>query len=337
MDISSSTQAETAMARILALACPETPAPAATQAVLGFPTEAGLSSGQFAAGLNAALRQGEVLWQLYDIVVVALGPAVVVKVDSATSLDSDGISNLAYINEHMPQLPAPKVLGALTCGQRSYFFMTRGRGVTLEAAWPDISTEGKRDVQAQLTQVFADLRQSPRPRSGQGQGPQQHAITAPLGSFVMGLCKDTRHIQRVSNAHDPLCDEEALNDFLVKAPPRRSTPTSIRMLRPVMRDDHDIVMTHADLHPRNITVEWVDNASDASNASTGPARRCKITSILDWEMAGWYPAYWEFVKAMCNASPRGPLSDWPEYLPTDAIGLWPVEYALDSLIGRWLG
>ncbi|RMZ69297.1 kinase-like domain [Pyrenophora seminiperda CCB06] len=43
---------------------------------------------------------------------------------------------------------------------------------------------------------------------------------------------------------------------------------------------HSIVFTHADLHAVNIRVD-----------DTG-----KITGIIDWETAGWYPEHWEYVK-----------------------------------------
>lgn len=43
---------------------------------------------------------------------------------------------------------------------------------------------------------------------------------------------------------------------------------------------HDIVFTHGDLNPRNILAE-----------------NGKITGIVDWENAGWFPEYWEYTKA----------------------------------------
>lgn len=45
--------------------------------------------------------------------------------------------------------------------------------------------------------------------------------------------------------------------------------------------EHLIVFTHADLHPSNILV-------DAG----------KLSGIVDWQFAGFYPAYWEYTKAM---------------------------------------
>src|SRR3954452_13593451 len=44
-----------------------------------------------------------------------------------------------------------------------------------------------------------------------------------------------------------------------------------------------IVMTHGDLHPRNIIV-----------------RDCRIVAILDWECAGFYPEYWEYTKTLSS-------------------------------------
>jgi len=48
------------------------------------------------------------------------------------------------------------------------------------------------------------------------------------------------------------------------------------------------VFTHGDLTPRNIMLD-----------SSG-----RITGILDWELAGWYPDYWEY------ANIQKPSNDW---------------------------
>lgn len=44
-----------------------------------------------------------------------------------------------------------------------------------------------------------------------------------------------------------------------------------------------IVFTHNDFLPPNIMI------------SAGP--NPKVTALLDWTQAGWYPAYWEYCKA----------------------------------------
>ena len=62
-----------------------------------------------------------------------------------------------------------------------------------------------------------------------------------------------------------------------------------------------------------------------------------MSSIIDWEAAGWYPESWEFVKAVSMIDTRGPLSDWIDFLPTDAIGYFPIEFSIDRLLDQWLG
>ena len=44
---------------------------------------------------------------------------------------------------------------------------------------------------------------------------------------------------------------------------------------------HAIVLTHGDMSPRNIIVQGT-----------------KVVALLDWEMAGYYPEYWEYTKAL---------------------------------------
>lgn len=102
-----------------------------------------------------------------------------------------------------------------------------------------------------------------------------------------------------------------------------------------MRDNHRVVMTHGDLHPRNIMVKWITSGPDVGPSDGN--KELVVTSLIDWEMGGWYPEYWEFVKAVATVDARSPLADWIEFLPTRAIGSWPIEFSLDSIIDRWLG
>jgi len=57
---------------------------------------------------------------------------------------------------------------------------------------------------------------------------------------------------------------------------------------------HGIVFTHGDFGPANIII-----------------KDGRVAAILDWEMAGWYPDYWEFVKAFYL---EGFTSDWATHL-----------------------
>ncbi|KFH40560.1 hypothetical protein ACRE_087470 [Hapsidospora chrysogenum ATCC 11550] len=151
-----------------------------------------------------------------------------------------------------------------------------------------------------------------------------------IGSFVSGRCKDMRRFPRETEG--PIRDEVQFSDFLCRQARRTETPW-IRMVRSMMSDYHRLAMTHGDLHPRNIMARW----EAGQKGQPEDQEHLCITALLDWELGGWYPEHWEFVKALSTVDLRGPLTDWCDYLPTEAIGRWPVEFSIDLFISRWLG
>lgn len=56
---------------------------------------------------------------------------------------------------------------------------------------------------------------------------------------------------------------------------------------------HETVLTHGALHPRNIMVSITSTTSGTLSSS-----RVDVTGILNWEVCGWYPEYWEYVRAL---------------------------------------
>jgi thiamine kinase-like enzyme len=67
---------------------------------------------------------------------------------------------------------------------------------------------------------------------------------------------------------------------------------------------HCTVLTHGDLQLKNIIVNRIGTREDGSG-------RFEI-SLIDWEIAGWYPEYWEFCSSTiaCRWKP-----DWLEIVP----------------------
>jgi hypothetical protein len=279
---------------------------------------------EMAAKLNQVIRGGEILFQLHHTFVINIGPSHVVKV--ALSLDPDHIDNTQYLATHVPELPIPHCLGVLRSDQRTYLFMSRALGTTLESVWPELSTTQKMSIQEQLNSLFRLLRTQTTENSESG---------VRLGSFVSGLCKDIRRTHRISSG--PLRTEAEFNDFLLYHPNKTVTPW-VKMIRCSLKDDHRIVMTHGDLHPRNIMVNLEANESPMQGEVIHTEKMVvRVTSIIDWEAAGWYPESWEFVKAVSMINTRGPLSDWIDFLPTGAIGYFPLEFSIDRLLDQWLG
>ena len=77
-----------------------------------------------------------------------------------------------------------------------------------------------------------------------------------------------------------------------------------------MRRDPKIVFSHGDLNLHNIVVKDGD-----------------IVALLDWECAGWYPEYWEYIK-FCAASLYD--REWHQFGPTPFPTTYPDELIKDQ-------
>lgn len=66
----------------------------------------------------------------------------------------------------------------------------------------------------------------------------------------------------------------------------------LRALNSLPTSNHRLTFSHADLSQHNFIVR--DN---------------KIAGLIDWEFAGWFPEYWEYIKFFDRPSHR----DWYDY------------------------
>lgn len=89
-------------------------------------------------------------------------------------------------------------------------------------------------------------------------------------------------------------------------------PTLHRLAAPVNATRHRICFTHADLAARNILV-----------------KDGRLSGIVDWEFAGWYPEYWELVAMEMQMVDRAVLHQF-----WDAVQLFGPEYR-DELALEW--
>lgn len=72
------------------------------------------------------------------------------------------------------------------------------------------------------------------------------------------------------------------------------TPRPIRhALIEALGSTNNIVFTYSDLTPRNVIIEGN-----------------RVKGLLDWEYAGWYPEYWEFIKFFERPTN---CKDWKDY------------------------
>ncbi|RDW74625.1 uncharacterized protein DSM5745_07287 [Aspergillus mulundensis] len=295
--------------------------------------------------LNESIASSEIIWQLGSTAVLGLTSQLVLK--TGHGIDIDHISTTDYIKQQAPRLPIPEIHGILQTadGNRTFTLMSRVAGKPLDACWPSLDTEAKASVREQLDVIFTDLRAirpPPSPHDPRG------VLLFGGGNLESRRCKDVRRQVRIADG--PIANEAEFNAFITQSPARTES-SYIALARSYLTADHKVVMTHGDLHPRNIMVDFEygpvgsDSGSEAeADSETGSATvtsrtqrpNVVVTGVIDWEMCGWYPGYWEYVKALNTISVGCGFEDWVAYLP-GCIGVWPREHAVDLMLSRWHG
>ena len=175
-------------------------------------------------------------------------------------------ATMRYVSSRT-SIPIPTVVdfvpgNELTGSGEDYLILT-----TISGAHPRLSeyTQSQRDSLGKQIRTCVDqLRAIPAP------GPE--VCTFGGGSY--------NNLRLGWDPAGPFADLDAFNAHLLSlVPPRvREDP----MVTAVLAKRHRIVFSHNDLLPRNILVD----------------SRGQLVGILDWEMAGWFPEYWEYTAAL---------------------------------------
>ena len=177
-------------------------------------------------------------------------------------------------------------------------------GKQLDKIWHLLQKEQKQGIIKQLRTILEAMRSIPqasvtKPLSG---GPNMNA-SGRIGSCTdggieggyagVGIARDCRRISVYES--DNVCEGEAdFNNFILNLV--EGTPAPARKaLVSHLRTDHRVVFTHGDIALHNIIVD--DHGQN-------------IAGLIDWEYAGWYPEYWEYVKFL-ERQLRTP-SDWKD-------------------------
>lgn len=242
--------------------------------------------------LFAMIADGEVLWELFNCKVIKVSTTIVVKVGRGVDRFRDEVALMEFVKQST-SIPIPEVFGFhhnedVEC----FIFMSYIEGCTLESSWPSLRLEDRKTIESQLAGYFAELRSLPSP----------NPVT--LGSLGSRICRDARRMERKCQS---ISSERHFNEFLGNFTFRRDSEFA-RMLLSCLKDNHRIVLTHGDLQPRNILVQGD-----------------RVTGIIDWELGGWYPEYWEYVK---GAVPVKGCEGWWQHLGC-ITGKYPVEWAID--------
>lgn len=221
------------------------------------------------------------LYDFFDRTVkLRLSDNTVIKTGSKIRQQSE-VAALRFIAQL--GLPTPRVLEVFDGDifefeQQSNIRMNYIEGQTLESVWPTMSTQEKRDICLQLRQMLDKMREAEWP-----------ATT--IGSCDGGPVRDGRLYSVKSGG--PFTNQEDLNNFILDIWEQTPQPMRDALIEHQRSTNYRIVFAHGDLHQNNILV-----------------KDGKITGLIDWEQAGWYPEYWDYVK-FCTTSATH--KDWLDY------------------------
>ncbi len=265
------------------------------------------SSSKIVNGIQKAIQNGEVLWRskaLSGNMVVKCNDRIAVKIIPRTS-DYTEFTTMRYLQANLPDVPAPRPLGVISCGRSSYIFMTYVSGVSLDTIWPDLDEKQKKHIASELNEILERIRQE----------------RCPLGEVLGGVggegCKDAR--RHIRTCQDRLFSAKDFVDFLLSNP-HFGGHIYVNLLRNLWHtQSSSVVFTHGDLQPPNVMVEERDDGYH------------RVTGLIDWEMSGYYPDWFECVKATNNLSTTESQCDWSLFLPTC---ISPQRYPLPWLLDR---
>ncbi|KAI5464341.1 phosphotransferase family protein, partial [Mariannaea sp. PMI_226] len=206
-----------------------------------------------------------------------------------TSVTENEGNALLFIENHS-KISTPR-LYAMYRHSRSgplYLVMEYIQGINLHSIWASLSVESKSSITQELRQIFLQMRSLNPPQNfiggvcGGSVPSPIFCTSGPTSTSINGPFQTAEDISRAMALITKHNWEENgrfgwLSPFLF-----RHLPSTLK--------NYEVNFTHGDLHMQNIIVEKVDTKE--------LGQQWRLKGILDWESAGWYPAYWEYASAV---------------------------------------
>ncbi|KAK6509772.1 hypothetical protein TWF481_004502 [Arthrobotrys musiformis] len=230
--------------------------------------------------------------------------------------------NLLFVEKNL-KISAPKLYAAWREPDGSlYIIMEYLPGDPLKKLWPDLEEPQKALILWELRQVVNQIRALPGPkvfatvsggllthdliRTPYVGDPDHNRPFANEREFLMSFINNVKSDAKDNNRHSYIGDffeRELLSEFVKN------------------EDKHIPTFTHADFHQLNILVTEREGQKGYN------------ISLIDWEAAGWYPSYWEYVAAFLTV--QWDDNDWGIRLG-DAVDSWPSETTMMKMIHQIL-
>lgn len=174
-------------------------------------------------------------------------------------------------------IPVPKVVCAFERKGITYIVMEAIQGEVIANSWTKRPERSKTKLLHELRDYVSQLRAIPHPRPGMVAAADLSKMTdfrIPAGRVGFG----------------PFANSEEFHSFLREGLSGDGLSGDLKRLVSMHQArEYPTYFTHGDLSPLNILV-----------------RDEHIVGIVDWEMAGWLPDYWEYTSAI-NVHPFWPF------------------------------
>ena len=246
--------------------------------------------------------------------VVRFGDCFVIKYGLNVSL-TEG-ENMLFVRQTQSEA-IPEVFALFSVLNRedrpvNYIIMEHIVGERLDTIWPRLD-QTEKDRTAHALRLSLDTVRN-IPAQGYfgciGRRPFEESMfwTAPEDGLDDGTINGPFDTE--SNLNDALVRKYLYNTGL------NQKARYYRRVLPLVLRGHSMVFTHGDLQRKNIIMR--ENGKPV---------------LIDWETAGWYPAYWEYASAVFACGSW--QDDWHEYVPR-ILDEYPNEYAWFDMLRREL-
>ncbi len=198
------------------------------------------------------------------------------------------------IKQHT-NVPVPVIVFSRYNDKEGTIGMAYVPGYPLDSIWDGLNEQDKERVCHDIWAMIMRWRQIPRP----AELAHRYQCLADGSSATRDpLIKDLQNPPR------PLNTDEEVRARIYQRYRRCGGDRYADTLPDMLPRCSESVFTHADVAPRNLIVD-----------STG-----HITGVIDWEMAGWYPDYWEYANIMKPTNDE----DWQGWMDRTAPQRWDL-------------
>ncbi|KAK4040035.1 hypothetical protein C8A01DRAFT_16083 [Parachaetomium inaequale] len=228
--------------------------------------------------LGFTLEDAEIIYQYADRIVWKLGNGRILKRTQHLHTNSEAATH-RFIADRTT-IPVPCVYAEWLSADRRFHYLLEARapGTTLGACWGQLTMDGKLDVAVQIATWMEYLMNNFR-------GDRMQTVS---GARLPNNC----FVPRVADPRGCLSGRWATNDDIFyrefePALQRQGVdPDVIGLLRRVMPPcEGELALTHCDLYLGNIMVE-----------PRAGGNRAVVTAIIDWESAGYWPAWFQYAR-----------------------------------------